>query len=205
MPSLIPQIGSPGLKSRMILLSASAAFSLVLVEALGQLSYRALKGHWLIDSKHTFYVNCVIPVPDSRQYTLRPGYSDRSMAINALGFRGPIPSPGGDRRLLGILGDSVPFGADVADEQAYPAVLSRRLDPAGSCWTVLNAGVPSYNLAQSFERLRAEVLTKFKPDLVVIQAFNDIALLAYYKDQWTPRLTWADALKPYGCVISNPS
>src|SRR5215468_4839346 len=69
-------------------------------------------------------------------YVLRPGiettFFGAPVRVNHLGLRGPEvesrPRPGVHRVL--VLGDSVVFGAGVAEDEALPAVLGRRLDAA---------------------------------------------------------------------------
>ncbi|MBI5630408.1 MAG: SGNH/GDSL hydrolase family protein [Elusimicrobia bacterium] len=177
-------------RSEKILIAASLALAVLLAEALCQLNYKLREGHWLAQAKHTFYVNCVMPVADAREYTLRPGYRDRSVTVDAMGFREPAPAPGS--KTLCLIGDSIIFGVDVADEESYPSALGRLLASQGSCLRVLNAGVPSYNLSQAFLRLHADVLPRYRPRLLVVEAFNDIALAAYYKQGWTAERTWSD-------------
>jgi len=64
---------------------------------------------------------------------------------------------------------------------------------------VLNAGVPSYNLRQSFDRLRLDVMRYYKkPAWVTVQAANDISLFIRYGERYTPDITWAADLKVRG-------
>jgi hypothetical protein len=60
---------------------------------------------------------------------------------------------------------------------------------------VINAGVPSYNLNQSFERLILDVYNHVDVKdvkVITLQVSNDISLFMYYRENWTPELTWAD-------------
>ena len=60
--------------------------------------------------------------------------------------------------------------------------------------SVINAGVPSYNLRQSYDRLVLDVLNQVEYPTIVatFQAANDVFLLTQYRDSWTPEVTWAD-------------
>lgn len=80
--------------------------------------------------------------------------------INSLGMRGPEPAPSGPRLLL--LGDSVPFGSLVAQEETFAALLGE----AGR--SVLNGGVPGYALADYPRALRARDWHAWRPDGVLL-------------------------------------
>jgi len=94
--------------------------------------------------------------------------------------------------MVAATGDSVPFGAGVSDDETYPALLERVLVSAGRDIRVLNAGVPSYNLRQSLDRLNRDVLPIYANVVAVtVQAANDVSLASYFREQWTPDVTWA--------------
>ena len=184
------------MRAKLIVLAFSLLFSLGLFEGVLQLHYRLRHTCWLWQER-PFLVNFADPVADRRQYTLRPGYAGvgdagpgTRLAINARGFRGDEVSPWAP--VIVTLGDSVPFGWGVNPDQSYAAQLQRLLAASGHAINVVNAGVPSYNLRQSFDRLRFEVLhTYHHPALVTVQAANDILLLTAYQNDYTPDLTWA--------------
>ena len=115
-------------------------------------------------------------------FELRPGLADH----NAAGFRGREVSrakPPGVWRVA-VLGDSVTYGLGVKADEAFPALLERRLNdadgsrgadcqsasPAGrlaTCPTeVLNFGVPAYGTFQEYTLLGAKVLD-YDPDMVI--------------------------------------
>jgi hypothetical protein len=91
------------------------------------------------------------------------------------------------------VGDSAPFGAGVADHQTFPAHLQRILDESGYQYRVLNGGVPSYNLRQAIDRWDVDIRPRYGCALLILNAANDVSLIAYYKERWTPELTWASA------------
>jgi acyl-CoA thioesterase-1 len=74
-------------------------------------------------------------------------------------------SPAGVRVLC--LGDSLTEGYGVAPEQAYPAVLERRLHAAGrSDVRVVNAGISGSTSASAVSRLRWQL--RAEPDLLIL-------------------------------------
>lgn len=108
------------------------------------------------------------------------------LTTNAQGFRAAVDlersSSPGVRRVL-VLGDSFTFGEDVADDEAWPAVLDRRLPNAD----VLNLGVHGYGHDQMLLRLRREGLN-LRPDVVLL-GFVGV-------DLTRNRLDFRDAAKP---------
>ena len=170
----------------------TAVALLVLVEGLLQVAFRVKNGQWLIEERRAFQVHFTTPVADPRGYTLTAGYEDDRVRINRHRFRGPEITPSEEAPIVAVLGDSVPFGVGVGNEETYPHVLEEELRRRGVDCRVLNAGVPSYNLRQALERLKREVLDAYRPWLVVLHAANDVMLLAHYQDAWTPDATWAD-------------
>lgn len=79
----------------------------------------------------------------------------------------PAPAARADAGPLVIfLGDSLTAGLGLPEEQAYPAVLDRRLDAQGTPVRVLNAGVSGDTTAGGLSRL--DWLLKQKPDVLVV-------------------------------------
>ena len=175
----------------------STLITLTLGEAVLQAAYRMNHERWLWQ-EDAFRVNYIIPTDDNRRYTLRPDFYDKeqNMPINAWGERvtkQPFSEDAG--QVVVCLGDSVPFGAGIGNDDTYPVYLAETLAEQGYRYFVVNAGVPSYNYKQSLERLKIEVFQHVKPEMVRVitfQAANDISLLTYYREHWTPDLTWAD-------------
>jgi lysophospholipase L1-like esterase len=105
-------------------------------------------------------------------WKLRPNvdmvFLHHRICTNRYGFRSDDPVPG--RRVVLCLGDSVSFGWEVAQPQAFPQVLQTRLNSAaksGKLWSVINAAVPNYS---SFQVVRqAETLIpRWKPEVVIV-------------------------------------
>lgn len=175
----------------LITIATASCVGLLTIELGLQFFYRYNTGRWLWQD-NAFKVNYTAPVSDRRQYALQPGYHDDAVSVGDDGFRvtgGPISA----KKYIVCLGDSVPFGAGVKDTSAYPSVLQMIVSRACADLSVINAGVPSYNLRQSFDRLWLDVVPKFTNiNLITIQAANDISLLTQYRADYSPDKTWAD-------------
>lgn len=183
--------------SNVWLLVAAVLLSLLAAEVALQVHYRLTRSSWLRDETRGFRVGYTSPVDDRRQFSLRSGYSNEALGleIDARGFRrtGLEQLAAATSSIVVALGDSVPFGAEVRDRETYPAMLAALSAEFGI--DVVNAGVPSYNLRQSFDRLRMDVLRYYdwsQIAVVTLQAANDISLLTQYREDWTPDVTWAD-------------
>src|SRR5687767_7554064 len=74
--------------------------------------------------------------------------------------------PDQDAPLVVFLGDSLTAGYGLPEDQAYPALLDRRLDAKGTPVRVLNAGVSGDTTAGGLSRL--DWLLKQKPQVLVV-------------------------------------
>jgi lysophospholipase L1-like esterase len=120
-------------------------------------------------------------------YLLRPGVETTvfgtPVRVNRLGLRGPEaeprPRPGVHRVL--VLGDSVVFGQGVAEDQALPAELGRRLNAANvGEYEVLNGGVQGYDAVAEARLLEAMGLA-LGPEIVVVStSLNDYDVAPQY-------------------------
>jgi len=106
-------------------------------------------------------------------YELRPSASgtafDCEVRVNALGFRGAerVLERSSDVRRIVVLGDSLTFGNNLAEEDTYCAQLERMFAGQGRAVEVCNLGVAGYDTLQEarvFERRGAALA----PDLVVL-------------------------------------
>lgn len=191
----------------LVLALASILITFLVGEGVLQLLYRVRSGEWLwADS--AFRIEYTQPVEDRRQYSLRPRYNDSEagISINQLGFREVWSEEVPNTPVIVCLGDSVPFGAGVRDQETYPAFLAKLLSSSKSSIKVINAGVPSYSLRQSFDRLRIDVMSHYTPSqiaLVTVEAANDISLLTHYRADWTPDVTWAEIRMKRSCPPSS--
>ncbi len=116
-----------------------------------------------------------IPKPDSVMKADWVG--KRGAAINAMGFRGPLPAdpkPPGTIRVL-CLGDSGTFGWAMNDDQTYAAFLEIELNrwsnqqQAIERFEVINAGVNGYSTFQAVEQYKV-LESRLQPDIVTIAA-----------------------------------
>lgn len=179
-----------------LLVIGSILVALIIGELGLQIFHRIHKGEWLWENT-AFRIGYTQPVDDRRQYNLRPRYEDPKigLSIDSEGFRRTVPNTANEKQIIVCLGDSVPFGAGVRDEETYSSYLAATLESYDVGVGVLNAGVASYNLRQSFDRLRKDVFVHHPPEhihLITVDAANDISLFTYYGPAWTPELTWAE-------------
>ena len=191
---------------KILVIIFSLLITLLFGEILLQVVYRVQNHAWVWE-ENAFKVSYLVPVDGRRKYTLRADYYDReqNMPINARGERETLQplSLGESDGIIVCLGDSVPFGAGIGNDATYPYFLAQTLSNDGLRYYVINAGVPSYNYLQSFDRLENEVMqnvNKEKIRVVTLQAANDISLFLYYRENWAPDITWADVrfnIKPF--------
>jgi acyl-CoA thioesterase-1 len=91
------------------------------------------------------------------------------------------PAPVSAEPLVVFLGDSLTAGLGLAENQAYPALLDRKLDEAGTPVRVLNAGVSGDTTAGGLSRL--DWLLSQKPDVIVVGLGANDGLRALPVDQ----------------------
>lgn len=166
---------------------------LFVLEGSLQFIFFCLHGKWLWKSSAS-RIGYLAPVPDRRKYTLRAGYVDKTegITINPLGFRNPLISPSASQVIV-LLGDSVPFGAGVKDDETYPFYLDSLLREVSMPVRAVNAGVPSYTIRQSFDRLKLDVLKYYPhPLLITLQAANDVSLAVQLMQDYNPNKTAVD-------------
>jgi lysophospholipase L1-like esterase len=197
--STMPTTGAGGrpnlsLGKKLLFLLIVLAFFLALCEGALHCIHRWKHGTWLWCVEDNFKVGYVDRIADRREYSLRRGFRDneKGITVDEQGFRVTHPAAGADQPLLVCIGDSVPFGVGVRDDQTGPSHLARKLKQHGSPLGVLNAGVPSYNFRQAMDRFRFDVLPGRKPAIVTLQAANDVSLLSSFREDWNPDLTWAN-------------
>jgi hypothetical protein len=102
----------------------------------------------------------------------------RYAALNIWGYRGPVVGrkQPGERRVL-VVGGSTAFGVGFPPEQAFPAMLERKLlAQSPSPITVINLGFPGEN-AYAF-RPTLEDYKYLNPDLVMFYGDNNVVLTA---------------------------
>lgn len=167
----------------------ASLLAIAVCEASLQVRYRLMTGGWIWQDLRSYSVRYGIPVNDRRQYALQPNYRYGDVSINELGYRGEL-IPRGTRLAVAVVGDSVPFGSGVADNETYPKMLDDY--SKAKFGRVLNGGVPSYNLRQSFDRFRYDVEKDYGlPEILIVHAANDVSLFERYGNSYNADLTWA--------------
>lgn len=110
--------------------------------------------------------------------------------VNHLGLRGKdttVEKPAGTKRIL-MLGDSFTMGKGVDEDETFPALVERTLQPVlatcgGGSLEVLNGGVDSYAPILSYIQLKRDLL-RLNPDLVVLNFdHSDLIQEAAYRHQ----------------------
>lgn len=119
------------------------------------------------------YLGDLMEDSDDYSYIHRAGFSERlqgvDVTINSEGLRSPefpVDKPEGERRIL-FLGDSVVFGWGVAQDSIFPALVQDRLRRELPEWTVISAGVGSWNTRNEYEWLRLRGI-EYDPDVIVL-------------------------------------
>lgn len=84
----------------------------------------------------------------------------------ALGQTAPS-SAAPDRKVIVVLGDSLAAGLGVEPEQAFPALLQKKIDTEGWLYTVVNAGVSGDTSADGLARL--DWLLRRKLDVLILE------------------------------------
>src|SRR5690349_14488159 len=97
------------------------AVALALCEAILQGYYRFQHDHWLWEMRNEYKVPYVFRTEDPREYVLRKGFSDKTLGltVDSHGFRVTAPPPDLSQPIVVCLGDSVPFGAGVRDQETF--------------------------------------------------------------------------------------
>jgi len=173
----------------------SIIFSIIIGEIVLQISYKYNSKLWLWESE-AFKVPFVEKVGTRREYRLRPNFQNEKLGIkiDPQGFRSLGLIKNGltkNSPAIIFLGDSVPYGFNVKDNESYPAQFANLTNKKGKKYNVINAGVPSYTIWQSIDRFREDVLPTIQPSLLILQAANDISLLTYFREDWNETRTWA--------------
>jgi hypothetical protein len=113
-------------------------------------------------------------------YELRPFAHNQEFKINSLGMRDSEPRKGEDSYRVLVMGDSVAFGVEVAQEKVFSKVAERLLQASGKKIEILNASVCGYNSRQEYIALKEKYLA-LKPDMVLFaMCANDTIQAAIY-------------------------
>lgn len=154
------------LAKKIVAMLIGVVVALVLLELGCQLFYAFFVGKKLAEQQQDalhYYQASEDPV---LVYELKPGYSiekdNRRIHINQKGIRDDEEQTNAPKRIA-ILGDSVPFGTALSQDQSLPASLQRL---AGDSLKVLNFGTPGYGL-EEISRFLEVHWAQYQPQKVV--------------------------------------
>ncbi|HEY51981.1 MAG TPA: hypothetical protein G4N94_00810 [Caldilineae bacterium] len=87
----------------------------------------------------------------------------------------PFPSPDLQANRIVVLGDSIAFAPDLAAEEAWPALLERRLEQErpDQRWQVINAGVSGNTAADAYARFAQHVRAYHPHTVLIALGLND--------------------------------
>ena len=88
---------------------------------------------------------CSRGTPDTRQDAASPAPPPSSAT--------PGPAAPSARPKIVVLGDSLSAGLGLGEQQAYPALLQKKIDDAGYQWDVVNAGISGDTTAAGLQRI----------------------------------------------------
>ena len=83
-----------------------------------------------------------------------------------VGWLSPVLTPANETKSLVFLGDSLTAGLGLDPDEAYPAVVQKKIDAAGLPWRVVNAGISGDTTAGGLRRL--DWLLRQKVEVIVI-------------------------------------
>lgn len=111
----------------------------------------------------------------------RDGFHEQMVAGIGGQPEGGVAAVREDRPRIVAFGDSLTAGFGVAQEEAYPAQLQRRLDAAGYRYLVINAGVSGETTAGGLRRV--EWVLNSKPAIVILELGANDGLRGIDPDQ----------------------
>lgn len=182
------------------------AIQLLLLVALSELclsiGYRVVKGHFVWQQGEAFPLrDWMVRTDDARYVTIRKNYSNDAyhggsgtwpIHTDGNGFRVTGRDHGQDWTHLVFIGDSVPFGWGIADEDSYPAQVDQGL-PAGT--GAINAAIPAMSLDQAVQRYVVEIDGRFAVRAVLLQAYDPVSQFTLMGRDWTPDVNWATSFR----------
>lgn len=143
----------------------------------------------------------IYPVTDERFFTLKENYAYTtsktrspetwSLETDERGFRvGPSYTP--DQKNIVFLGDSVPFGWDLANDETVPAKFSALLQSGQPepPYGVINAAIPSYALYQAIQRYQHEIHGQLPVKYVILQTYDPVSQFERFGRGWNRNLNW---------------
>ncbi|PIQ76493.1 hypothetical protein CO157_03655 [Candidatus Peregrinibacteria bacterium CG_4_9_14_3_um_filter_49_12] len=168
---------------------------ILITEIVGNTSYHLAVGKFLWEPLGEFYN--IRPyterVGDARIFTSKKNYSDESYSFDENGFREGKNHYSSEGKNIVIIGDSVPFGMGVKNDETISSYLSVKLPSFG----IINAALPSYSLHQAIARFKTEILGKFSTDILVLQIYDPASQFAIWGREWSPEISWASGDRKY--------
>ncbi|MBU0754295.1 MAG: SGNH/GDSL hydrolase family protein, partial [Planctomycetes bacterium] len=132
---------------------------------------------------------------------VRSHYLGKQVTINSHGMRNPetsIEKPDGIYRIL-VIGNSIPFGWGVGDEDPFPRRIEQMLNHGGQDgehrrFEIVNSAVPGWGLLEEYHFLIQKGFD-YQPDLILLMViYNDFPS---YLDPAVPRVFFPESiLKP---------
>ncbi len=145
--------------------------------------------HQLNKSRNIFYASRTITEEQLQKFLderFHPvlGWDIARSERNALGARGPREYPEKQRYKIKVFGDSFTYGAEVAPEETFEAVLERQRG-----WECLNYGVGAYGTDQAFLKYQlTQVPTEYTVLGVLCENIGRVVSFypAWYMRFWAP-------------------
>jgi hypothetical protein len=190
------------------------------IEVGSQILFFAHKGYFLFQRRPSEVFNIrdfTVVTNDARGFTAIPGYvnpnykswisgfdafklQDMFISFDAFGFRrGKQTARSSGQPNIVFIGDSVPFGWGVPDDDSLPSQFFERLQENSLAFGVINAALPSYALAQAVARYEHEIHGRLAVDTVYLQIYDPASQLAMRGSRWQPSDNWMNF--PY---VSKP-
>lgn len=100
-------------------------------------------------------------------YDRANGDSSRTSGVQENASKTRPSSPSASERVIVAFGDSLTAGLGVTEEEAYPAVLERKVHEAGFSYRVINAGVSGETTAGGLRRV--PWILQSRPEIVILE------------------------------------
>ena len=182
-----------------------------LTELLAHLVYRGWRGEFIWEGEASGYAKAqdvfsvrdfIYEVDDERYFTHKKNYayskskSDAdgvwSLTTDEHGFRAGTHKYGSQQQNIVFLGDSVPFGWGVGDDETVPSKFYRFLEQVEDepSYGVVNGAIPSYSLYQAIKRYDYEIRHTLPVKYIVLQTYDPVNQFEKFGRQWHKNLNW---------------
>ena len=189
------------IRVKLVFALVSVLFTLVISDAFLQAAYRISKGFYTWETVERFRVrDFTIRTSDTRYVTGKPNaripnYSEGdatwSVSFDEHGFRAGLHRLSTNKPNIVVLGDSVPFGWGVSDDESFPSALHHFFSKrANEPYPIINAAMPSYSLDQAISRYELEIHGTFPVKAIIIQVIDPISQFTLLGRDWTTEKNW---------------